>query len=43
MKKIIVALVAMVVAVQVAFARDVITMDPKELPATAQYFFKLQI
>lgn len=40
MKKIIVALVAMVVAVQVAFARDVITMDPKELPAAAQDFLK---
>ena len=40
MKKIIVALVAMVVVVQVALARDVITMNPKELPAAAQTFLK---
>ena len=40
MKKIIVALVGMVVAVQVAFARDVITMNSKELPVAAQTFLK---
>ena len=40
MKKIIVALVAMVATVQVAFARDVITMNSKELPAAAQTFLK---
>ncbi len=40
MKKIIVALVAMVVAVQMSCARDVITMNPKELPAAAQTFLK---
>lgn len=40
MKKIIVALVAMMVTMQVSFARDVITMNPKELPAAAQTFLK---
>lgn len=40
MKKIIVTLVAMVMAIQFSFARDVITMNHKELPVAAQAFLK---
>ena len=40
MKKMIAFLLMMVVAVQFGIARDVITMNPKELPAAAQTFLK---
>lgn len=40
MKKMIAFLLLMVVAVQFGIARDVITMNPKELPAAAQTFLK---
>lgn len=40
MKKMIAFLMVMVLTVQLGFARDVITMDPKELPAAAQTFLK---
>lgn len=40
MKKIIVTLVAIMTVAQLSFARDVITLNPKELPATAQSFLQ---
>lgn len=40
MKKMIAFLMVMVVTIQLGVARDVITMNPKELPAAAQTFLK---
>lgn len=40
MKKMIAFLMVMVLTVQLGVARDVITMNPKELPAAAQTFLK---
>lgn len=40
MKKLIAFLMVMVATIQLGVARDVITMNPKELPAAAQTFLK---
>ncbi len=40
MKKMIAFLTVMMMTIQVGLARDVITMNPKELPAAAQTFLK---
>ena len=40
MKKMIVFLAVIMMTIQVGLARDVITMNPKELPAAAQTFLK---
>ncbi len=40
MKKMIAFLMVMVATIQLGVARDVITMNPKELPAAAQTFLK---
>ena len=40
MKKMIIFLMMVVMTVQFSLARDVITMNPKELPVAAQTFLK---